>query len=326
MKGVSKEKGFNEQELLDLEEDGKYCNPLQSPQKNVSSSPDKDYIKIPHHCVVSIPITLMIIFIIYLITKNFYLKKKSVHFFKPKSVKEFSKIGGEIILDIVRKNLRSRISLDNGLAAKSIYKYLIDKYVDSKEEEDGKVSFRHVRIFNLEEMCGYEQFNEKSFSYWLKDNFINHVDIKPKNVYLIDGTGTDLKKNAEDYNKLLMSNQLDLQIIDIKNEGNIGFMNKGDSFEKKTHVVTFTRKKKKEMAEKYFDGNLMEVPEKGIIQGIKNIMEAKNILILARGKESAQGIKYLMKEEIDKQFPITALKEYKGNLYVVADEDACSLL
>lgn len=238
-------------------------------------------------------------------------------------------MGGGIILDIIRNNLRSSISLDYGSGAKRVYKYVIDKYIENMENQNEKkeeISFRHVKIFNLEEICGYDSLQEESHAYWLKENFIDLVDIKMRNVFLLKGDGEDLKNYADQYDKLLTSNQIDLQIINIGKDGMIGFINDGESFNKKTHIVDFKRKKIKEMAEEYFDGNIDRTPKKGITQGIKNIMEAKNILILARGKESALGIKYLMKGEINNEIPITALNGYKGNLYVVADEDACSLL
>ena len=49
-------------------------------------------------------------------------------------------------------------------------------------------------------------------------------------------------------------------------------------------------------------------------------------MVVASGKDKAQRVKNLIKGSADKDIPITALKNHLGDIYVVADEDACSLI
>ena len=86
-----------------------------------------------------------------------------------------------------------------------------------------------------------------------------------------------------------------------------------------------TQKKKEEIAE-LFDYNMNDTPLFGITQGINDILKSKIILVLASGKEKAEGIKNLIKGKADKDIPISALKNHLGVVYVVADEDACLLV
>ena len=72
--------------------------------------------------------------------------------------------------------------------------------------------------------------------------------------------------------------------------------------------------------------HLNNIPLFGISQGIDNILKSKVVLVVASGKEKAEGIKKLIKGGVDKEIPLTALKKHLGDVYVVADEDACSLI
>lgn len=286
---------------------------------------EKEYIKIPTHYIIYFPIILVIICLI-LFVSTAYSQRKSHKLIKASSVDLFNRAAAGIILDLIKENKRARIGLDYGYTAKGVYKYLVDRYLINRDEEkNGEISFRHVRLFNLEEICGKDYFDTESYAYFLRDNFINLVDIKLKNVFLIKGTG-DLEKNVNEYNEILNEKPVDLQIISIEKEGTFGFIKPFESFEKRTHIVNFSRQKRKEIAEDRFDNQLADAPTQGITQGIKNLLEAKSLLFLAKGKEAAYGLKILLKGKINPDVPLSAFNNYKGTIYIVADEEAYSTL
>ena len=97
------------------------------------------------------------------------------------------------------------------------------------------------------------------------------------------------------------------------------------SFDIKTHITQLSQNKRNEIAE-MFDIEINEVPSEGITQGISDIINSKNILVVAEGKENAEIVKNIMKGNIDYDKPISALKNHVGIVYIIADEDACSLL
>ena len=68
------------------------------------------------------------------------------------------------------------------------------------------------------------------------------------------------------------------------------------------------------------------IPSFGITQGINDILKTKMIIVVASGKEKAQMVKNLIKGKADKDIPISALKNHVGIVYVVADEEACSMI
>ena len=59
------------------------------------------------------------------------------------------------------------------------------------------------------------------------------------------------------------------------------------------------------------------IPLFGITQGINDILKSKIVLVVASGKEKAEGIKNLIKGKPDKEIPISALKNHVGMVYEI---------
>ena len=270
----------------------------------------------------SIPIIIsliIIIFMIYILVKNVFGYNAKIKLIRVRNKQEVSKKAGDIIIDLIQKKSNSKISLSSGVLPKSIYKYLIDKF------QDKEISFENTTIFSLDDYCGLNSDSKKSHSYYIKDNLLDHIDIKQKNIYLINGDGDSCKENADKYNKLLEENEIDLQLLALENDFNLGFNEAGTSFDSKTHVMELSSHKKEQIGE-LFDFESNNIPTYGITQGINNILNSKSILVVASGKDKAEGIKKLIKGGADIEVPISALKNHLGLVYIVADEDACSKL
>ena len=267
---------------------------------------------------VILPVFIIII-IVYILVKNIFGYSAQFKLIKVKNKQEISKAAGDIIIDIIHKNQNPKISLSSGVLPKSIYKYLIDKF------EDKEISFENATFFSLDDYCGLNSDSKKTNYHYIKDNLLDHVDIDEKRIYLINGFGDNCQENADKYNDLLNQNEIDLNIITIGNDEYLGLNGPGTSFDSKTHIIELSQKKKEEIAE-LFDFDLNNIPMFGITQGINNILKSKSVLVLASGKEKAKGIKNIFKGKATKNIPISALKNHLGIVYVVADEEACSLI
>ena len=156
-------------------------------------------------------------------------------------------------------------------------------------------------------------------------NLFNHIDIKEENVHLPSSVGKDLQANCEAYSKLLDAATVDMQLLGIGANGHIGFNEPGTPFDSETLIVTLTEKTRKDNA-RFFDNDINKVPTHAITMGIKNIMNAKSVLLVASGSNKAQAIKNLMEGPVTESFPASALHNHTGKVIVVADEEACALL
>ena len=227
---------------------------------------------------------------------------------------------GEAIIRLVRKNPKAKIGLATGTTPEGLYKYLINKY------EKNEVSFKDVQFFSLDGLCGLPKTDKNSYYYILTNSFLNKIDAQEKNIHLLNEEGSsleDFEKNAQAYNELLAKNQLDLQLLSFGENGHIGSNEPNTDFDLLTHVVEITpetREKKKAIF-----GSLEKTPKYAITQGIKNVLQAKEIIAMAKGKAKAKAVNEIVNGVYTKNCPISVLKNHpKATVYT--DEEAGELV
>jgi glucosamine-6-phosphate deaminase len=122
---------------------------------------------------------------------------------------------------------------------------------------------------------------------------------------------------------LLAQNPQDLQLLGIGSNGHIGFNEPGTSFDSTVHVIRLKETTRKDNA-RFFD-SLDEVPHFAITMGIKDIMRAKKVLLVASGLNKAQAIKDMLEGEVHEDVPCTILQKHP-DVVVVLDKEAASSL
>ena len=116
-----------------------------------------------------------------------------------------------------------------------LYRNLIEKH------REGKISFKNMISFNLEEYVGLKPKDPQSYRYYMNKNLFNHVDISIENTHVPNGILIDMEKACNDYEKLMAEvGKIDLQILGIGANGHIGFNKPGTRFNSRTHVVNLT--------------------------------------------------------------------------------------
>ncbi len=242
-----------------------------------------------------------------------------IELIKVKDYQELSSVAGKIMLDLVKANPNCTLGLATGSSPIGLYQYLINAY------KNGEVSFKNVTTFNLDEYCDLPREHPESYYSFMHTNLFNHIDILEENVHLPSSLGKDLEKNCREYSEALNAATVDMQLLGIGANGHIGFNEPGTSFESETLIVTLQEKTRLDNA-RFFGGDINQVPTHAITMGIKNIMNAKSVLLVASGSNKAQAIKNLMEGQITEDFPASALNNHPGKVIVVADEEACALL
>jgi glucosamine-6-phosphate deaminase len=154
-------------------------------------------------------------------------------------------------------------------------------------------------------------------------NLFSHVDIKDENVHIPSSEGEDMQKNCDDYNRLLHQTTIDLQLLGIGGNGHIGFNEPGTPFDRETFLVKLAERTRQD--NKMFFKEDEEVPRYAITMGIKNIMEAKKIVMLISGKSKAEAVKRLLSGEITTDFPASILHKHP-DVTVIIDEPAAALI
>lgn len=219
------------------------------------------------------------------------------------------------VMESVVKQGPVTLGLATGSSPEGLYRYMVEAHKNG-------LSYKDVQSFNLDEYVGLPRDHAQSYYTFMFENFFKHVDMKLENIHLPKGEGS-LEEVADEYENLLVNNPQDLQLLGIGSNGHIGFNEPGTSFDSTVHVIRLKETTRKDNA-RFFD-SLDEVPHFAITMGIKDILRAKKILLVAYGKNKAQAIKQMLEGEVHEDVPCTILQKHP-DVVVVLDKEAASLL
>ena len=234
-----------------------------------------------------------------------------------KNYNELSSTAGQIIADLVSSNPRCTLGLATGSTPLGTYQYLVKRHLA------GDISFKDVQTFNLDEYCGLPRSHPESYFRFMHDNLFSHVDIQAENRHIPCAEGGDLQSQCDAYNALLREATVDLQLLGIGSNGHIGFCEPGTPFDRETFLTQLTEKTRED--NQRFFNSLEEVPTTAITMGIKNIMQAKSILLIASGKGKAECVRQMINGPVTEAVPASALQQHP-NATIILDEEAASLL
>lgn len=236
--------------------------------------------------------------------------------YKTKNYDEMSRKAANLISAQILMKPDCVLGLATGSSPIGTYKQLIESY------KNGDLDFSQVTSVNLDEYRGLTRDNDQSYYYFMQENLFKHVNIDPDHTFVPDGTIEDANEACQAYNEIIHSvGGVDLQLLGLGRNGHIGFNEPSDTFEKETHCVDLTPSTIDANAR--FFASREEVPTQAYTMGIKTIMSAKKILVVANGEDKADAVQKVFFGPITPQVPGSVLQLHP-DVILVADEAALS--
>jgi len=165
--------------------------------------------------------------------------------------------------------------------------------------------FREVTTFNLDEYAGIACNHPGSYCTYMHEHLFDHVDIDRGRTHIPDGRASDLDAECARYERAIhQAGGLGLTFLGLGRNGHIGFNEPGTSFEARTRVVSLTESTRSANAALFADGH---VPTNAITMGIGTILESRAIVLLVSGDGKDEAVERLRSNEINEQFPASAL-------------------
>lgn len=236
--------------------------------------------------------------------------------YKGKDYADMSRKAANIISAQVIMKPDCVLGLATGSTPIGLYQQLVAWY------EKGDLDFSEVRTVNLDEYKGLSRENNQSYYYFMHHNLFDHVNLPAENSHLPNGMEPDSDKECRRYSELIRSmGGVDLQLLGIGHNGHIGFNEPGDAFDNDVHCVNLTQSTIE--ANKRFFASADDVPKQAYTMGIKTIMQAKKILIVASGEDKADIVRDAFFGPITPKVPASVLQLH-NDVTLVADEAALS--
>lgn len=234
-----------------------------------------------------------------------------------KNTEELANEALKVMLDVIKSKESPVIGLATGSSPIGLYNAMI------RDHKENGTSYKNVKSVNLDEYVGLGIESDQSYVYFMNDNLFKGIDIDKNNTNLPNGKADDMNAECDRYTALLDSMPQDIQLLGIGGNGHIGFNEPGTPFDSTTHIVELQERTRIDNAR--FFSSLDEVPTHAITMGIKNIMNAKKILVVANGKSKADAVYSMVKGEITESCPASVLQNH-NDVTVIVDEDAASKL
>ena len=234
-----------------------------------------------------------------------------------KDYQEMSREAFMIMKQVVVSKPDAVLGLATGTTPIGLYREMV------RDCKENGTSYQGIRTVNLDEYEGLDGTNPQSYRYFMDTNLFDHIDIKRENTHVINGTAKDADAECARYNALLRALPQDIQILGIGSNGHIAFNEPGTPFGSETHVVTLAESTVRDNA-RLFERE-EDVPRRAFTMGLKNIMNAKKIVVLANGANKAKAILGLVQGEVTETLPASILQLHP-DCTVIVDGDAASLL
>lgn len=207
------------------------------------------------------------------------------------------------------------LGLPTGSSPLGVYKELIALY------KLGKVSFKNVVTFNMDEYVGLSTGHPQSYHFFMWDNFFNHIDIKSSNVNILNGLAPDLKAECALYEaKIEAVGGINLFLGGIGVDGHIAFNEPGSSLAGRTRSKELNFDTR--LANSRFFGNdVSKVPKLALTVGVGTVMDAHEVLIVVNGYNKARALRHVIEGAVSQMWTASAIQMHKRAM-IVCDESA----
>lgn len=206
-----------------------------------------------------------------------------------------------------------------GSSPLGMYRALIELY------KQGKVSFKNVVTFNMDEYVGLPEEHPESYHSFMWNNFFSHIDIPRENVNILNGNAADPEAECARFEEKIKSyGGVDLFMGGVGPDGHIAFNEPGSSLTSRTRIKTLTTDTIIANA-RFFEGNVDLVPKTALTVGVGTVMDARSVLLLVNGHNKARALKHGVEGGISQMWTISALQMHPKAI-IVADEAACDEL
>jgi glucosamine-6-phosphate deaminase len=234
------------------------------------------------------------------------------------SYEEMSKAAASIVRDTLNLKPNAVLGLATGSTPLGLYREMI-----RMNREEG-MDFSRVTSFNLDEYLGLPSDHAQSYHYFMNENLFKHINILPQNTYVPSGTPANYKAFCDWYeNQIVDCGGIDLQVLGIGSDGHIGFNEPSSSLGSRTRIKTLSKQTINDNA-RFFD-KPEDVPKYAITMGVGTILEAKQIILLANGKNKASVVAAAIEGPVCSMITASALQHHENVSYFLDREAASEL-
>ena len=207
------------------------------------------------------------------------------------------------------------LGLPTGSSPIGMYKELV------KACKEGRVSFKNVVTFNMDEYCGLPESHPESYHSFMANNLFNHIDCPKENIHILNGNAENLDEECARYEEMIrQAGGVDLFLGGIGPDGHIAFNEPCSSLSSRTRIKTLTSDTIIANS-RFFDNDVNKVPKNALTVGVGTVLDAREVLILVNGHNKARALQAAVEGPVTQMWTISALQLHQHGI-IVCDEAA----
>ena len=234
----------------------------------------------------------------------------NLHVFDTKEAASMA--AAEHVAALIQRQPRVTLGLATGSTPILFYTYL----------HQLRPAMKHVQSFNLDEYVGVPSHHPASFYQYMQTHYVIPFQLQDHQVHRPSGELAPTQALAA-YRQALQGVTIDMQLLGIGTNGHIGFNEPGCDFDNDVHIETLDASTKQANQAAFGSPNL--VPDFAITMGIKSILAAKQIVLLAFGDTKANVVAQMIQGPVTNQLPASVLQQHP-NVHVYLDRAAAAKL
>jgi glucosamine-6-phosphate deaminase len=225
-----------------------------------------------------------------------------------------ARAAGEIAR-VLRRRGQRRLVLASGKTVVPIYDEL------ERLHRSGRAPFRRVETFNLDELL-LPPDDPNSFRAFMELRLFSKVGMPAGRVHFLRGDAPDAAKECRRYEReLTRAGAPDLALAGLGVNGHVAYLEPGRSLAPRSALVRLSASTSRGLAA---DG-IRPVPRQALTMGIESILSARQVLLVATGREKANAVAAALRGPVTPRCPASFLSLHPA-LTVILDRAAAQRL
>lgn len=228
--------------------------------------------------------------------------------------KKAASYAAEALNKAINENGSARLLLSTGASQFTTIGALIKEDID----------WSKVEMFHLDEYVDLEENHIASFRKYLKERFVNFVNIRK--AHFVNGEG-NIEENIQALTDEIKKAPIDVALIGIGENAHIAFNDPPADFDtNETYIkVKLDDKcKRQQVGEGWFE-TIDDVPNEAITMTVHQIMQSKKIISCVPYKAKAKAVKDTIDNDVTNLIPATILKTH-NDWTLFLDSESASLI
>ncbi|WP_066189833.1 glucosamine-6-phosphate deaminase [Gracilibacillus timonensis] len=231
---------------------------------------------------------------------------------------QLSWLAASKIMECIKANPNAVICLAGGDTPLTTYAKLV------KQVKEEKIDTSKLTFVSLDEWVGLDGEDIGSCRQMLNEYLYKPLHLNEQQIIFFNGKANNIYDEKERItNKMKEVNGIDFILLGVGLNGHIGFNEPNLIGEKEWVQVVPLDDLTKKVSRKYFQATIPV--SQGITLGLKAILQAKELLVIASGKKKAQIVKQIIEGPITNNIPATKLRRHKNISWILDEEAAVEL-